>query len=136
MINAHTVLLTRKNILSAINEELDQLKLQAEKEELVMAAIQQDIDDYDQLYQEKGETGMTWLTCPEQEIVNVKNEIEALKQQLSEEKKQKQNKGEYLALAKLINQLPPRSETTKYDKEETNPYIQINWSGWKGIGCD
>eukprot|EP01127_Copromyxa_protea_P016731 TRINITY_DN5022_c0_g1_i1.p1 TRINITY_DN5022_c0_g1~~TRINITY_DN5022_c0_g1_i1.p1 ORF type:complete len:215 (+),score=59.56 TRINITY_DN5022_c0_g1_i1:253-897(+) len=86
----------------SLHEELEQMKLQAEKEELIVRAIEQDIKDYDQLYQEK-----------EKEISEVKDEIESLKQQLTEEKKQKQNKGEYLALSKLINQHPKRSETTK-----------------------
>jgi hypothetical protein len=49
----------------------------------------------------------------EKSIGEVKSEIEQLKVQLTEEKQQKQNKGEYLALAKLINQHPKRSETSE-----------------------
>eukprot|EP01126_Amoeba_proteus_P040046 TRINITY_DN4250_c0_g1_i1.p1 TRINITY_DN4250_c0_g1~~TRINITY_DN4250_c0_g1_i1.p1 ORF type:complete len:205 (-),score=52.38 TRINITY_DN4250_c0_g1_i1:167-781(-) len=91
-----------KTLLNSIKEELDQFKLQIEKEELVINAVRSDIVDYEKMYKEK-----------EQEILEVKRDIENLKKQLEEEKKLKHNRSEYLALLKLINQHPKRSDTSR-----------------------
>lgn len=80
------------------------------------SAVQEDIKDYEQQYEAKGIELIFLHTnnFTEKEVVAVKKEIEDLKQQLLEEKRQKQNKGEYLTLAKLINQHPKRGDTLKY----------------------
>ena len=44
----------------------------------------------------------------------VKKEIEELRATLAQERLKKKNKDEYLALAKLIHDLPKRSESEKY----------------------
>jgi len=91
-----------EQLQQAIINELDMYKFQVEKEALILEGTRGDIEDLRQLYTEK-----------EVEIARVKQEIEQLKQKLNEEKQQQQNKEQYLALAKLINQHPPRAETER-----------------------
>jgi hypothetical protein len=104
----------------SILREIEQFKLDLAREELAQKAIELDIQHYEDVYREKGFfLSVQYLLARmtlflEAEIIKVRKEIEELREILAQERSKKKNKEEYLALAKLIHDLPKRSESEKY----------------------
>jgi len=88
------------DLLLSYENEMDNYKLQIEKEILLAKAEEIDIANNEKMTKQY-----------EVEIENVKEEITQLKQELADEKIKKENKEKYLALVKIIATHPKRSET-------------------------